>query len=162
MEMWISKGWNRPLPLPQLSAVGQVTWWALLVYFAMRIVDLALGERLLGVFGGGRVALLVGELVLGGVVPLVLLATRAQRAKANVLFWGALLAMGGIVLNRIDIVLFAQQLKGPMPGFRADAYFPSVAEWGVSIGLIAATVFLFGLAARHMPMLTKSEVGEAH
>ena len=162
MEMWIAKGWNRPLPLPQLSAVGQVTFWSLLVYLVMRTVDLALGERLLGVYGGGRVALLVGELVLGGLLPLVLLSTAAQRAKRNVLFWGALLAMLGIVLNRINVVILAQQLKGPMPWVRPHSYFPSVAEWGVSIGLIAATVFLFGLAARHMPMLTKVESGEVH
>ena len=161
MEMWIAKGWKRPLPLAQVSAVGQVTFWALLVYLGMRAVDLALGKRLLGVFGGGRVALLVAELVVGGLVPLLLLSTRPLRSKPNVLFWGELLAMGGIILNRINVVILAQQLKGPWPGFRPLSYFPSVAEWGISIGLIAATVFLFGLAARHMPMLTKAEPGQA-
>jgi formate dehydrogenase iron-sulfur subunit len=161
MEMWIAKGWSRPLPLPQLSAVGQVTFWALLAYLGMRTVDLALGERLLGVFGGGRVALLVGELVVGGLLPLVLLSTAPLRSKPNVLFWGALLAMGGIVLNRLNVVILAQQLKGPMPWVHPRSYFPSVAEWGISIGLIAATLFLFGLAARHMPMLTKAESGQA-
>ncbi|HVO51287.1 MAG TPA: 4Fe-4S dicluster domain-containing protein [Thermoanaerobaculia bacterium] len=162
MEFWIAKGWNRPLPLRQLGSVGQVTFWALLVYLAMRVVDLALGKRLMGVFGGGRVALLVAELVLGGLVPLVLLSTAARRAKRNVLFWGALLAMGGVVLNRINVVILAQQLKGPWPGFRAASYFPSLTEWAISVGLIAATIFLFGLAARHMPMLTKEEASEGH
>jgi formate dehydrogenase iron-sulfur subunit len=30
-----------------------------------------------------------------------------------------------------------------------------VVEWGISIGLIAATIFLFGLGARLMPVLPK-------
>jgi len=34
---------------------------------------------------------------------------------------------------------------------------PSIVEWGVSIGLIAATIFLFGLAARFVPVLTAGE-----
>jgi len=39
---------------------------------------------------------------------------------------------------------------------------PSIVEWGVSIGLIAATIFLFALAARLMPILTKAQPSEAH
>jgi formate dehydrogenase iron-sulfur subunit len=44
-------------------------------------------------------------------------------------------------------------LNGTMPGGRPEIYTPSVVEWGISIGLIAATIFLFGLAARLVPML---------
>jgi hypothetical protein len=39
-----------------------------------------------------------------------------------------------------------------------ESYRPTVVEWGVSIGLIAATIFLFGLGARLMPVLPKEEV----
>ena len=39
---------------------------------------------------------------------------------------------------------------------------PSIVEWGVSIGLIAATIFLFGLAARLMPVLSKAQPVEGH
>jgi formate dehydrogenase iron-sulfur subunit len=34
---------------------------------------------------------------------------------------------------------------------------PSAFEWGVSVGLVAATIFLFGWAARNMPVLPKEE-----
>jgi formate dehydrogenase iron-sulfur subunit len=44
-------------------------------------------------------------------------------------------------------------IKGPMPQFGPKIYFPSLVEWGISIGLIAATIFLFGLAARLVPIL---------
>jgi formate dehydrogenase iron-sulfur subunit len=42
-----------------------------------------------------------------------------------------------------------------MPWVAAESYMPSIVEWGVSIGLIAATIFLFGLAARLVPVLSK-------
>jgi formate dehydrogenase iron-sulfur subunit len=34
-----------------------------------------------------------------------------------------------------------------------------VVEWGISVGLIAATIFLFGLAVRRLPVLPKEEAG---
>jgi len=74
-----------------------------------------------------------------------------------VLFWGALFACGGVILNRADVVIFAMYLKGPMPLYVGQPYLPSVFEWGVSVGLVAATIFLFGWAARNMPLLPKEE-----
>ena len=52
--------------------------------------------------------------------------------------------------------------RGRMPWVAPEGYAPSIVEWGVSIGLIAATIFLFGLAARLMPVLSRAEPGEAH
>jgi formate dehydrogenase iron-sulfur subunit len=46
-------------------------------------------------------------------------------------------------------------LKGPMPQFAPESYSPSIFEWGISVGLIAATIFLFGLGVRLMPVLPK-------
>ena len=48
-----------------------------------------------------------------------------------------------------------------MPWVAPESYTPALVEWGVSLGLIAATIFLFGLAARLMPVLSKAEPGEA-
>jgi formate dehydrogenase iron-sulfur subunit len=47
-----------------------------------------------------------------------------------------------------------------MPQIAPESYTPSIFEWGISIGLIAATIFLFGLGARIMPVLPKEEVGQ--
>jgi len=48
-----------------------------------------------------------------------------------------------------------------MPWDVSESYLPSIVEWGISIGLIAATIFLFGLAARLMPILTKAQPSQA-
>ena len=44
----------------------------------------------------------------------------------------------------------------------AEHYMPSLVEWGISIGLIAATIFLFGLGARWVPVLPKREASGKH
>jgi formate dehydrogenase iron-sulfur subunit len=58
------------------------------------------------------------------------------------------------------VVILAMTLKGPMPQFGPELYFPSLVEWGISIGLIAATILLFGLAARLVPLLPAAEKKE--
>jgi formate dehydrogenase iron-sulfur subunit len=106
-------------------------------------------------FSGSLGALFVTEIVLGGLVPLVLLARASLRARPGILFAGTLLTAMGVTFNRVNVVLFAMRLKGPMPQVAPASYSPSAFEWGISIGLIAATIFLFGLGARLMPILPK-------
>jgi len=91
-----------------------------------------------------------------------MLARASARAKPSVLFTATMLTAAGIVLNRANVVLFAMNLKGPMPGVAPDGYSPSVYEWGISIGLIAATIFLFGAGARLLPLLPKRTTEGAH
>jgi formate dehydrogenase iron-sulfur subunit len=68
---------------------------------------------------------------------------------------GAALAVLGVIYNRANVVYFAMTLRGRMPWVAPETYSPSLIEWGISFGLIAATIFLFGFAARLMPILAK-------
>src|SRR6516164_1053149 len=92
VEMWIAKGWDRPLRMGQLSAMGKITFWSLLVYMVFRVGDMALRGQFGSAFLGGLGALFAVELLLGGILPLALLAQSRLRAKPSVLFVGALLA----------------------------------------------------------------------
>jgi formate dehydrogenase iron-sulfur subunit len=161
VEMWIAKGWNRQLRMAQLAAMGQITFWSLLVYLVFRLGDMAVRGQLLSAFSGSFGALFTTELVLGGIVPLLLLAGERQRARQSILLAGALLTTLGVVFNRVNVVLFAMTLKGSMPQVSPETYSPTIIEWGLSIGLIALTIFLFGLAARLMPVLPKEQSGKA-
>jgi formate dehydrogenase iron-sulfur subunit len=129
------------------------------VYEAVRLGDLALRGQLGAALSGGKGLLLAAELVLGGLVPLALLATRKARENPALLVTGAALATAGVVFNRMNVVVFAMSLRGPAPQLAPAGYFPSVVEWGVSVGLVAATVFLFGVAVRHLPVLSVEEAG---
>jgi formate dehydrogenase iron-sulfur subunit len=156
VEMWIAKAWGRALRLEQLAAIAKLGFWALLVFEVVRVGDLAVRGQLGAAVSGPRAALFLVEIVLGGLVPLALLGAATRRQSPKLIFWGALLACGGVIFNRANVVVFALDLKGPMP-FAPHSYFPSAFEWGVSIGLVAATIFLFGWAARNLPVLPKEE-----
>jgi formate dehydrogenase iron-sulfur subunit len=44
-----------------------------------------------------------------------------------------------------------------MPQVAPMNYSPSLVEWGITAGLCAATIFMFGYVARLMPVLPKTE-----
>jgi formate dehydrogenase iron-sulfur subunit len=157
VEMWIARIWSRSLRLPQLAAMGKVAFFALLVSLLLRLGDVAVR----GALGGGHMAKFLVEVGLCGGVALALLSTPWLRRSPRALGAGALLAVAGVVLNRVNVVVGAMTLKGPTPQIAPASYTPSVVEWGISIGLIAATFFLFGLGARLMPVLPKEEGGAA-
>jgi Molydopterin dinucleotide binding domain/Polysulphide reductase, NrfD len=157
IDMWIAKGWRRSLDITRLASVGQITFWALLVYLVFRLGDMAFRKQLSGAFAGRLGMAFAAEILLGGVLPLFLLARRSLRQRADVLFAAALLAVTGVIYNRMNVVLFAMTFRGGMPWRAPEGYAPSIAEWGISIGLIAATIFLFGLGARCMPILPKEQ-----
>jgi len=162
IDMWIAKGWHRPLEITRLASVGQIAFWALLVYLGFRLGDMALRNQLSGAFAGRLGMSFAAEILLGGVLPLVLLARRSFRQRGDVLFVAALLAVLGVTYNRMNVVLFAMTFRGRMPWRAPESYAPSIVEWGISIGLIAATIFLFGLATRFMPVLSRAEPSEEH
>jgi formate dehydrogenase iron-sulfur subunit len=137
--------------------MGKITFWSLLVYLVFRCGDMAVRGQFANAFSGSMGALFAFEIVLGGLVPLALLSRAAWRARPALLLAGTLLTAMGVTFNRLNVVLFAMHLKGPMPQVAPASYAPSVFEWGISIGLIAATIFLFGLGARLMPLLPKHE-----
>jgi formate dehydrogenase iron-sulfur subunit len=162
IDMWIAKGWRRPLDITRLASVGQIAFWSLLVYLLFRLGDMAVRDQFTGAFKGTLGIAFAAEIILGGVVPLILLASKSLRQRPGVLFAGSLLAVLGVAFNRMNVVLFAMTFRGRMPWDVAESYVPSIVEWGVSTGLIAATIFLFGLAARLMPILTKAQPSQAH
>ena len=162
IDMWIAKGWRRPLEIKRLAAVGQITFWSLLVYLVFRLGDMAIRNELGGAFSGRLGMAFAAEILLGGVLPLVLLGSQALRQRTGVLCAASLLAVLGVMYNRMNVVLFAMTFNGRMPWRAPESYTPALAEWGVSLGLIAATIFLFGLAARHMPVLSRAEPGQEH
>jgi formate dehydrogenase iron-sulfur subunit len=157
IEMWIAKAWKRKLPIVQLSAMGQISCWALLIYLVFRLGDMAVRGEFSGAFSGRLGFLFATEVLLGGIVPLALLTPSSLRLQPKVLFAGTLLVTLGVTFNRVNVVLLAIHLKGPMPQIAPASYTPTIFEWGVSVGLIAATIFLFGLGARLLPLLPKQE-----
>jgi formate dehydrogenase iron-sulfur subunit len=159
IEMWIAKAWSRPLRIVQLSAMGKITFWSLVIYSIFRLGDMVVRGQFGVAFTENSGLLFTTEVVLGGILPIILLAKNSLRSRPQILFAGTLFATLGVIFNRINVVLWAMHLKGPMPQFQPSTYSPTIFEWGISIGLIAATIFLFGLGARLFPLLPRADYG---
>jgi formate dehydrogenase iron-sulfur subunit len=157
IEMWIAKGYGRKLRVPQLAALSKITFLSLLVFMAVRIGDVIFEGQLSRAFTGPKSWLFLVEIVFGGLLPLALLGAARLRRRPGVAALATLLALLGVILNRVSAVFFAMKLNGPMPQSAPQAYMPSVWEWGLSAGMIAAAILLFRLAVQVLPVLPKEE-----
>ncbi|MDR3762935.1 MAG: 4Fe-4S dicluster domain-containing protein [Acidobacteriota bacterium] len=155
VEMWIAKGYKRSLRMNELSSMGQLGFWALLVYLAVRFGDLAVRGQFSQIPANLRGLDFLVEIGLMGVLPLILLGSAKLRNNPKVLNVASALVVLGVIWNRWNGVVYAMDLKGAMPQLGPLHYMPSLVEWGISVGMVAATVFLFRLGVNYLPILPK-------
>ncbi len=157
IDMWIAKGWRRPLEMTPLASVGQITFWSLLVYLVFRLGDMAIRGQLAGAFRGPLGMAFAVEILLGGVLPLILLSRKSLRERPDVLFWRVAPRRPRRGLQPHERRPLRDDVPGPHAlGRTGNRTAPSIFEWGISVGLIAATIFLFGLGARLCPGALRS------
>jgi Ni/Fe-hydrogenase subunit HybB-like protein len=117
------------------------------VFVALRLGDLTWRGNLGLLFAGdGRSVLAAIEFVLF-LAPAVMLASPARRRNLGHLFRAALVMMFAGALYRFDTYLVAF-----MPGAQW-AYFPSVPEMFITLGLIAAEIAAYMLIVKLFPII---------
>jgi len=87
------------------------------------------------------------EIIFGLILPFVLLLMRRVRESAGWLFFASLLYLG-VVLNRVNVFLV-----GFSPPYMTERYFPAVGEIAITVGFIAALIFLYRLFVTIFPVL---------
>ena len=118
-------------------------------YLAVKIADLTLRDALPYLFEGSVASLMFWIEILGGVVaPIILISNRKIRNTLNGLFVSALLVVGGVVLNRINVFLVAYK-----PLYADKPYFPSPLEIMVTVGLISGLVLVYRWAVMTFPVI---------
>jgi len=154
-EIIIAKIYKRALPIPQLATLAKFSFWSLLVAEVVRLGDLMVRGELTANFARGDGPLFVIEILLGGILPLLLWSRDGLRRQPSLLTIGSFLIFAGVAFDRMNVVIFAMNSKGPMPQIAPRHYWPSIIEWLVFLGVCATTAFVFGYAARRMPLLAK-------
>jgi Ni/Fe-hydrogenase subunit HybB-like protein len=99
--------------------------------------------------GNMNTALFWVELGGGVILPTILFLLPAVRRSATGLFWGALLVIAGVVMNRFDTSLVG--VARP----EGASYVPHILEFVVTISVIAAGVFAYSMVARFLPLFTE-------
>ncbi|MFP4527181.1 MAG: NrfD/PsrC family molybdoenzyme membrane anchor subunit [Candidatus Kapaibacterium sp.] len=124
--------------MPMLSNLAVIAASLLGIYLLLKIYALFTGGGWHALRAGTWESWLYGfELLIGVVLPIALVIIPRTRRSPYGIGTAAFSASFGLVLNRLDVGIF---------GFFRDAqqiYFPSLAEWSLSIGVIAAAALLF-------------------
>jgi Ni/Fe-hydrogenase subunit HybB-like protein len=144
---------GRKPEMPVLSAYSRFVAVFLGVYGLARISDLTIREAWGGAFAGnGTSFMFLAELGLGIVLPFAMLFSARLRRSPAGLLTAASLVVFGVLLNRINVFLVAYT-----PPYAQTAYFPSVPEILVTVGLVAGLVLAYRVCVTVFPVLPVEE-----
>ena len=124
--------------LPALRRLADIGACVLGVYFVLKVTELLRSGdwRALGA-GNWESWLFVAELAVGILLPVILLVTPSARRSPRALGVAAFCGVSGLVLNRLDVGIFGYWRDAAVP------YVPSLTEWAVSLGVVAAACLAF-------------------
>jgi len=132
-----------------LHGLAKGTFIALLVYFVLRVGDIMIKGNL-GLIGESTAGTLFSIEMLLVLVPMVLLFFNSTSAKnAGAVILPQLLVLAGVVLNRMDVMFLTEFRDGA-------AYSPSIIEYIITAGLIAAIVLAYRVAAVKLPIASSA------
>jgi len=136
--------------MTNLSILARIAATVLGIYLLAKLIDLSAAggwQHLLN--GTWESWLLIGELAMTAIIPVLLVAIPWSQRSPYGLAVAAASAIGGLVLNRLNVGIF---------GFIWDAhevYFPSLAEWAVGLGVIAAAGLIFIYLSENFSIFSK-------
>jgi len=133
--------------LPRLGRLGVIAASILGVYLALQLYNLGASGSWRALLAGTWESWLFGfELLISAVLPILLVAYRRTRESPVGLGIAAASAAAGLALNRMDVGIF---------GYFRDAtqiYFPSLVEWALSLGVLAAAGLVFLFVVENFPV----------
>ena len=130
-----------------LAGLARIEAWLVALVLMVQVGDLF--------YRGGSNAMLSGtwfalsfwvEIVVGLLLPLILLILPEVRESRGGLATACSLVLAGVLLHRLNVAVI---------GLRArhwETYTPSLGEIGITLGITAGAVFVFGVLARILPI----------
>jgi len=96
-----------------------------------------------------------GEVVMGALIPAIIFLWPRLRRNRYALMLGALMVVAGLVINRWNVTLSGLVVPldwspGVLDVFPINTYEPSLAEWGVAIGIVGYSWLGWTLGVRHL------------
>ena len=143
-------------PMRTLGSLARYVPFLLIIYLGFKVGDMLIRESYGHLSWGTTETFMFGiEMVIGVAVPLVMLLYREVRHSPRWLATASLLVMIGVVVNRANVYWV-----GYRPAYAAERYFPSLAEWGLTIGVVAALLFIWRWIVIYFPVMTPVERSE--
>ncbi|MBO8137098.1 MAG: Ni/Fe-hydrogenase cytochrome b subunit [Desulfotomaculum sp.] len=137
-----------------LRSLVRIAGSLMIIYLALKIIDLANRDAFGYVFAGGlESSMFLLEMTAGIIIPIIICFSSWSTSRNGLVIFSALTA-GGVVLNRMNVV-FTGMYQALGPG-----YFPSWMEWAVTIGLVSAGVLVYLFIAENFNILGAHEKHE--
>jgi Ni/Fe-hydrogenase subunit HybB-like protein len=161
-----SRYFKRGLETHLLEKLAKAIPVILAIYLALKFGEIVFAGDLHYLFTSGGFSILFwAEILIGAVAPLIWFSFGRNRKSANGLLTGAIILLLGMIMNRFNVSWFAVRHPDPMfymPTFMSNVhYMPTLPEVSVSLGIFAAGILAFGLAAKYLPVFEDEHEPEA-
>jgi Ni/Fe-hydrogenase subunit HybB-like protein len=142
-----TRAFGHKLDIDILSGLGKAIPYVLGLYLLLKMVDLGVSGELGLLFTAYPQNLLWwSEMIIGVVLPIILFSLPAIRQSRKGVFWGSVLVILGLIINRFNVSMLALEMR---PGYE---YYPHWMEFAISIGLIVVALIVFQIAIRLLPL----------
>ncbi len=136
-----------------LTPLTRITIFLLGLYMALKIGDMVVrGTYVYLLDGTAQTNAFLIELILGVLVPWLMLLSPTVRQSRRWLFIACTMILSGVLINRMNVFVV-----GYRPPVSAANYFPAIGEILVTVGFIAALMFVYRFLVTYLPVLNKPE-----
>jgi Ni/Fe-hydrogenase subunit HybB-like protein len=136
-----------------LGPLTRITIFLLGLYLALKVGDMVVRGTYVYLldFTAQTNAFLV-EMIVGVIAPWLMLLSPVVRRSRRWLFTACTMIVGGVLVNRLNVFVV-----GYRPPISEANYSPAIGEILVTVGLIAALMFLYRFLVTVLPVLNKPE-----
>ncbi len=136
-----------------LTPLTRITIFLLGLYLALKVGDMVVrGTYVYLLDGTAQTNAFLVELIFGVIVPWLMLLSPKLRSSRRWLFIACTMIVLGVLVNRLNVFVV-----GYRPPISEANYFPAIGEILVTVGLIAALMFIYRFLVTHLPVLNKPE-----
>jgi Ni/Fe-hydrogenase subunit HybB-like protein len=146
--------------MDMLAGLARIEAWLVGLFLAFQMGDLVSRGAVAAMLRGTWFAVSFWvEIGLGLLLPLVLLMMPEVRQSRAGLATACGLVVGGVLLHRLNVAVIGLRVR------HWETYVPSLGEIGITLGITAGAVFVFGVLARILPIheeLSPSRASQRH
>jgi Ni/Fe-hydrogenase subunit HybB-like protein len=133
--------------LEMLASLARIEAWLVGLFLAFQVGDLVSRGAVGAALNGTWFALSFWvEIGLGLLLPLVLLIVPEVRQSRGGLATASSLIIGGVLLHRLNVTVIGLRVR------HWETYVPSLGEVGITLGITAGAMFVFGVLVRILPI----------
>ena len=133
--------------MDMIASLARIEAWLVGLFVIFQIGDLVYRGAVDAMLGGTWFALSFWiEIGLGLLVPLVLLMMPEVRRSRGGLAVACSLIVAGVLLHRLNVAVVGLRVR------HWETYVPSLGEVGITLGITAGAMFVFGILARILPI----------